>query len=199
MSKRVQTITVLGAGGAGRAVAYLSALAGYRTILEDLSGQVAGAALAEIRVAAAEELQAGRLLPADAAALVARLESGKALERAAAQADLIIEAAPDDLETKIEVYTIIDRAATPRCVFASISPLSITEIASLTYRAAQVLGMRFAGPPRQAKLVELVRGLDTSDAALAAVEQVALRMGKEVVLVRESPGLIARPPPRAAR
>jgi 3-hydroxybutyryl-CoA dehydrogenase len=190
MSERIQTITVLGAGGVGRAVAYLSALAGYRTILEDLTGQVAGAALEEIRAIAEEESQAGRLVPADAAALVERLEPEKVLESAAAQADLIIEAAPDDLETKIEVYTIIDRAAAPRCVFASTSLLSITEIASLTYRAPQVLGMQFAGPARQAKLVELVRGLETSHDALAAVEQVARRMGKEVVLVKESPGLI---------
>lgn len=187
MRERIQTITVLGAGGAGRAVAYLSARAGYHTILEDLSGQVSGAALEEIRAAAEEELQAGRLVPADAAVLVARVEPEKVLERAAAQADLIIEAAPDDLETKAEVYTLIDRAAAPRCVFASTSPLPIAEIASLTFRAPQVVGMHFAGPPRQAKLVELVQGIETSRAAVVAVEQVARRMGKEVVLVKESP------------
>ncbi len=191
MTGQIQTITVLGAGTMGRQIAYLAAQAGYRTILEDISGQMIDLALDEVRRIAAEEVRAGRLAAGDAEALLARIEPERALDRAVAEAELIIEAVPDDMETKIEVYTIMDRAAAPACLFASTtSSMSITEIASVTYRAPQVLGMHFTGPALQAKLIELVRGLETSDNALAAAEQVASRMGRETARVKESPGLL---------
>ena len=172
----IRTITVAGAGAKGREVAAAAARAGYRTILEDISGQVIDLALDEIRRLAGEEA-------------LARIEPERALDRAAAEADLVIEAVPDDMETKIEVYTLLDRAAGPHCIFASAtSSLSITEIASLTYRPSQVLGMHF---PSNTKLLELVWGLETSHQTLAAAEQVGLRLGREVVRVKESPGLIA--------
>ncbi|MBI3697997.1 MAG: 3-hydroxyacyl-CoA dehydrogenase [Acidobacteria bacterium] len=172
----MRTITVAGAGAKGREVAAATARAGYRTILEDISGQVIDLALDEIRRLAGEEA-------------LARIEPERALDRAAAEADLVIETVPDDMETKIEVYTLLDRAAGPHCIFASVtSCLSITEIASLTYRPSLVLGMHFSS---NAKLLELVRGLETSLDTLAAAEQVGLRLGREVVRVKESPGLIA--------
>lgn len=174
----IETITVLGAGTMGREIASLAALAGYRTILEDISGQVIDLALDEIRRTAGDKA-------------LARIEPERALDRAAAEADFLIEAVPDDMETKIEVYTIADRAAGPDCLFASTSSsLSITEIASLTYRPAQVLGMHFAIPASKAKLLELVAGLETSAETVAAAEQVGVRLGKQVVRVKESPGFI---------
>jgi 3-hydroxybutyryl-CoA dehydrogenase len=187
MTGQIETIAIVGAGPIGRQAACLGALAGYRTILEDLSGQMLEAALDEIRRAVLGVCPSGP----DSEAVLARIEPEKALDRAAAEAGLVIEAGPDDLETKIEVYAILDRAAPPQCVFASTAAsLSVSEIASLTFRPQQVLGMRFATPATASKLLELVRGLETSTETLRIAEQVGLRMGREVVLVRDSPGLI---------
>ena len=191
MPHEIHTITVVGAGATGRGIAYSAALAGYRTILEDISGQMIDLALDEIRKTAEDEARASRLSLRDAEALLSRVEPERELERAAAEAELIIEAVPDDMETKIEVYTILDRAAARPCLFASAtSALSVTEIASVTYRAPQVLGIHFSGPVVRTKLLELIQGLETSTETLAVVEQVGVRMSKEVVVVRESPGFI---------
>ena len=104
-------------------------------------------------------------------------------------ADLVLEAVPEDLDTKIEVFTQLDQAAPPHTILASTSSsLSITEMASVTYRASQFLGMHFSHPAHRTRLLELVRGLETSEQTLDAAEAVGQRMGKETVWVRESPG-----------
>ena len=191
MSERIQTITVLGAGSTGRGVAYLAAQAGYRTILEDISGQAIDLVLAQIGQMATQQVQAGHVDAQEAEAILRRIEPERALENAAAEADLILEAVSEDMETKIEVWTIVDRASGPHCLFASTtSSFSITEMAAVTYRAPQFLGMHFAHPVLEASLLELVRGLETSEETLAAAEQVGLGMGKTVVRVKESPGFI---------
>ena len=187
----VQTITVLGAGALGRQIAYLAARASYRTILDDISGQIIERALDEISEMAEAEVRSGRLDSAEVEALLGHIEPEKALDHAAAEADFIIEAVPEDLETKIEVYTLIDRAAPPHCVFAgATSAWSVAEVASLTYRAPQVLGMRFAEPVLAARLLGLVKGPETSADAVAVAAQVGLRLGKEVVVVQESRVLV---------
>ncbi len=155
----VETITVVGAGPAGRLAAVRGAKAGYRVILEDLSGQL-DRAWDEIRKAAGAEIL-GRIMPE------------RALDRAAADADLILEAAPDDMESKIEVYTLIDRMARPSCLFAATSAwLDPDEIAALTYRPAQVLAMLFS-----ATGVEVVPGRETSPESMRRAAEVAWRMG----------------------
>jgi len=167
----------VGAGAAGRSIAYLAARAGYRTILEDLSGRLIAAAVEEIRANALAEGQEVR-------ALLARVEPETVIHAAAGQADLIIEAAPDDFETKTEVYTLLDRAAPPHCVFAATtSEVPISEIASLTYRAPQVVAMRFADPIVHAKRLEILGGAETSEETLEAARQVGIRMGKLVVML----------------
>jgi len=189
MGDGIRTITVIAVGQTGWGIAFLSALAGYRTILEDLTGQLLGRALSEIRALAVGQVAAGHLTAPEQEAALARLEPQRALDEAAAAADLIVEAAPEDMETKIEVYTLIDRAAPPHCLFASATPgPSITELGSLTYRAPLVLGMRFPPPVTMTRRVELVRGHETSDGALAAAAEVARRMGKQIVRVDETPG-----------
>ncbi len=173
----LRTIVVLGAGAEARSIAYLAAKAGYRTILEDLSGQMAGAAMEEIRARAQEER---------AEDLLERLETGTAIDEAAGRAELIIEAAPDDFETKTEIYTLIDRASPPGCIFAATtSMVPISEIAALTYRAPQVLAMRFSDPIVEAKRLEIVRCPETSDETVQAAGEVGRRMGKQVVVLRE--------------
>ncbi|MEO5937218.1 MAG: 3-hydroxyacyl-CoA dehydrogenase NAD-binding domain-containing protein, partial [Terriglobales bacterium] len=110
---------------------------------------------------------------------------------AAREADLVIEAVPEEMESKIEIFTLLDKVCRPETILASnTSSFSITEIASVTYRAPKCLGMHFFNPVHKMKLLEIVRALETDDATIAADSEVGKRMNKEVVVIRESPGFI---------
>ncbi len=187
----VKTIAVVGAGQMGRGIALAAAAGGYQTVLEDISGQMVEKALAEIRATLDEAIARGKTTRAEADGALARLRPETMIHAAVREADLIIEAVPEDIETKIEVFTQLDPAAPPHTIFASnTSSLSITEMASVTYRPKQFLGMHFFNPVHKMKLLELVRGLETSPETMDTAEAVGRRMGKEPVRVRESPGFI---------
>lgn len=187
----ITTISVLGAGAMGRGIAYASALGGYRTILEDISPQMLDAALASIRQSFDEGVSRSKVTPDQRDAALKNLSTAPTVEDAAREADLVIEAVPEDMELKIEIFTILDRFGKPGAIFASnTSSLSITEMAAMTQRPENCVGMHFFNPVPKMKLLEIVRALETSDATLAACRAVGERMGKEVVVVRESPGFI---------
>jgi 3-hydroxybutyryl-CoA dehydrogenase len=187
----VSTIAVLGAGTMGRGIAYAAALGGFRTLLQDVSPAQLEAAREYIRGALEEGCARGKVTPEQKKAALEQLETRSSLEDAAHEADLIIEAVPEQMALKIEVFAALDRSAPPHALFASnTSSLSITEIAAATRRPRQCLGMHFFNPVPKMKLLELVRGLETSDEAVAACRAVGERMGKEVVVVRDSPGFV---------
>jgi 3-hydroxyacyl-CoA dehydrogenase len=102
-------------------------------------------------------------------------------------ADVLIETVPDEMEVKLEIFTIFDKFAKPGAILASNTSLSITEIASITFRTEDCIGMRFANPGSKITRVELVRGADTSDATTAACAEMARRMGMEAGIIFESP------------
>jgi 3-hydroxybutyryl-CoA dehydrogenase len=119
------------------------------------------------------------------------LEYANSVDEAARDADLIIEAVPEEMESKIEIFTMLDKICRPTTILASnTSSLSVTEIASVTYRAKKCVGMHFFNPVHKMKLLEVVRALETDDETLAAVAEVGRRMRKEVVVIKESPGFI---------
>jgi 3-hydroxybutyryl-CoA dehydrogenase len=187
----VKTVAVIGAGIMGRGIAHAAALAGYRTILEDLLPNALRRAEAEIRGNLDKAVELGKVTPADAEAAFARIEYAGTVEEAARQADLVIEAVPEEMESKIEIFTLLDKICRPTTVLASnTSSLSITEIASVTYRPRKILGMHFFNPVHKMKLLEIVRALETDDDTLATAVDVGRRMGKEVVVIKESPGFI---------
>ncbi len=187
----VKTIAVIGAGLMGRGIALVAAAAGYQTVLEDISGQMLDQALGEIRANLDDAVARGKTTRAEADAALARIRPETVIHNSVREADLLIEAIPEDLESKIEVFTQLDQAAPPHTIFASnTSALSITEIAAVTYRPQQFLGMHFFNPAHKMKLLELVQGLETSTETLEVAETVGRRMGKETVRVRESPGFI---------
>lgn len=187
----VKTVAVIGAGIMGRGIAYAAALGGYRTILEDLLPTALRRAEAEIRANLDKAAELGKVSAPDADAAFARLEYAGSVEQAARQADLVIEAVPEEMESKIEIFTLLDKICPPSTILASnTSSLSITEIASVTYRASKILGMHFFNPVHKMKLLEIVRALETDDETLAAAVSVGRRMGKEVVVIKESPGFI---------
>jgi len=187
----VQTIAVIGAGIMGRGIAHAAALGGYRTILEDLLPGALRKAETEIRANLDKAVELGKVASHDADAAFQRLEYAGSVEEAAREADLVIEAVPEEMESKIEIFTLLDKICRPTTMLASnTSSLSVTEIASVTYRAQKCLGMHFFNPVHKMKLLEVVRALETDDETLATAVEVGKRMGKEVVVIKESPGFI---------
>ena len=185
------TVAVVGAGLMGRGIALAAALGGYRTILEDILPGALRKAETEIRANLDKAVELGKVSAGDATAAFSRLEYASSVEHAAREADLVIEAVPEELESKIEIFTLLDKICRPPTIIASnTSSLSITEIASVTYRARRCVGMHFFNPVHKMKLLEVVRGLETDDDTLATAVEVGHRMGKEVVVIKESPGFI---------
>jgi 3-hydroxybutyryl-CoA dehydrogenase len=191
VSSKVQTVAVIGAGIMGRGIAHAAALGGYRTILEDLLPNALRKAETEIRANLDKAVELGKVEAADADAAFSRLEYAGSVDEAARDADLVIEAVPEEMESKIEIFTMLDKICRPTTILASnTSSLSVTEIASVTYRAKKCVGMHFFNPVHKMKLLEIVRALETDDDTLAAVVEVGKRMRKEVVVIKESPGFV---------
>ena len=187
----VKTVAVIGAGIMGRGIAHAAAVGGYRTILEDILPNALRRAETEIRSNLDKAVELGKVTPADADAAFSRLEYASSVEEAARQADLVIEAVPEEMESKIEIFTLLDKLCRPNTILASnTSSLSITEIASVTYRAKKIVGMHFFNPVHKMKLLEIVRALETDDDTLETAVDVGKAMRKEVVVIKESPGFI---------
>lgn len=182
---------MIGAGIMGRGIAHVAALGGYRTVLEDVLPAALRKAEDEIRVNLDKAVELKKVTATDAAAAVNRLEYAASVEEAAREADLVIEAVPEEMESKVEIFTLLDKICRPGTILASnTSSLSVTEIASVTYRAKKCVGMHFFNPVHKMKLLEIVRALETDDDTIAASVAVGKRMGKEVVVIKESPGFI---------
>jgi 3-hydroxybutyryl-CoA dehydrogenase len=187
----IKTIAVIGAGIMGRGIAHVAALGGYRTILEDILPNSLRRAETEIRGNLDKAVELGKISKSDADCAMSRLEYAGSVEDAARQADLVIEAVPEEMESKIEIFTLLDKICRPETILASnTSSLSITEIASVTYRPSMIVGMHFFNPVHKMKLLEIVRGLETAPAVLATAVEVGQRMMKETVVIREAPGFI---------
>jgi 3-hydroxybutyryl-CoA dehydrogenase len=188
---QVKTVAVIGAGIMGRGIAHAAAVGGYRTILEDLLPAALRRAESEIRSNLDKAVELGKVEAHDADAAFRRVEYAGSVEEAAREADLVIEAVPEEMESKIEIFTLLDKICRPTTVLASnTSSLSVTEIASVTYRAKKCLGMHFFNPVHKMKLLEVVRALETDEDTLTTAVEVGKRMGKEVVVIKESPGFI---------
>jgi 3-hydroxybutyryl-CoA dehydrogenase len=183
----IRSVAVIGAGAMGRSIARLAALSGYRTILEDILPASLRKAASEIRAHLDQAIESGSLSSPEAETAFRRLEYASSVDEAAREADLVIEAVPEELESKIEIFTLLDKICKPQTILASnTNSLSITEIASVTYRASRIVGMRFPAPAENRNLLQLVRALQTDDDTIVACTEVGRRMGKEVVVINET-------------
>jgi len=191
MSQPIHTIAVLGAGTMGRGIAHVAALGGYTTRLFDVQPAALESARALIVKNLDKGVDLGKVEATAATAAKDRLSVHGELAAAVAGADLVIEAVPESMALKIETFEKVARHALETALFASnTSALSITEMAAASGRPRRFAGMHFFNPVHLMKLVELVRGLETSEETLATLREVAERMGKRVVTVRESPGFV---------
>jgi 3-hydroxybutyryl-CoA dehydrogenase len=187
----VRTVTVLGAGTMGHGIAHAAAVCGYETRLYDVSDTQLGKARGQIEAVLRKTVELGKASAADVDAALGRLACTSDIAAALAGTDFVIEAAPERIDLKMQLISEIDRhAPTSAIVATNTSALSITEMAGASNNAARVVGMHFFNPVHRMKLVEIVRALESSAASLETVEKVARAMGKETVVVRESPGFI---------
>jgi 3-hydroxybutyryl-CoA dehydrogenase len=169
---RVETIAVVGSGLRGRGIAYAAAARGYRTIIHDVSAEALDRAGKQIRADLDEGHARGRLTSDEADAAYERLQPETDLRRAVAEAGFVIEAVPEQIDLKLEVFARLDEACAEGVVLASnMSSLSVREIAAATRRPQSVAGMHFFNPVPRMKLVEIVRGLESGDDALRTTEQ----------------------------
>lgn len=188
MSRR---IAVLGAGTMGHGIAHAAIAAGCETRLFDVDQSSLDRAVAAVGDILGRGAALGKITKEEAALNLGRLHPSTALGPVLGDADFVIEAAPERLDLKLELFAAIDALAPASAIVTSnTSALSITELAATLRHPARVAGMHFFNPVHKMKLIEIVRGLETSDATLDAVREVAAAMGKETVLVRESPGFI---------
>jgi 3-hydroxybutyryl-CoA dehydrogenase len=191
MAPEIKTIAVIGAGTMGRGIAYAAAFGGYNTVLEDISPEMLEEAVRWITQNFDEGVARGKVEAAVRDQARSLVHTASAVQDAIVDADLIIEAVPEEMEMKMELFTIFDKFAKPGAIFASnTSSLSISDMSELTVSRDRCIGMHFFNPVPKMKLIELVRTPFTSDDTIAACTEVGRRMGKELVLVAESPGFI---------
>jgi len=191
MTTDIQTLAVLGAGTMGRGIAHVSALAGYDTRCYDPFDAARDKAASAVERNLAKGVELGKVEGADAEAALGRLSFTGDLAEAVDGADLVIEAVPESVALKVETFEEVSKHAPEHALYATnTSALSVTEMAAAGDRAERFAGMHFFNPVHVMKLVELVKGLETSEETLATMRAVGERMGKQVVLVNEAPGFV---------
>jgi len=189
MSKEVRTIAVISAGATGRSIAHAAALSGYRTILEDILPASLRRAEDEIRERLDRDVELGTVGEEGAKAAFGRLEYATTLEDAAREADMVIEAVPEEFDSKEEIFRLLDRVCRPGTVLiTNTSSLNVAEIAAVTERPQMIAGMRFVKSTHGFERIDVVRAPKTAEATLAAAYEAAKRMVKETSIVDESAG-----------
>ena len=187
----INHIAVIGGGTMGRGIAYTAALAGFEVTLQDISEEATAKAREYIENLLKKNVEKGYIQFHQEAEAKKNLSYTTQLHEAVHKTDFVIEAALELMELKINIFKQLDEFAPAHAILATnTSTMSPTEIAASTKRPEQCIAMHFFNPVHRMKLIEVVRGLDTSDATVEVVKQVAEKMGKETVQVNEFPGFV---------
>jgi 3-hydroxybutyryl-CoA dehydrogenase len=186
----IEKIFIVGTGTMGNGIAQVAATSGYQVIMMDVAPEQIARAKGTIARSVEKLLSKGAITPAQMEAAL-NIDTANDMERVP-EADLIVEAATENPELKLKIFRDLDQYAQPQAIIASnTSSISITRIAGVTSRAARVIGMHFMNPVPLMRLVEVIRGLATSDETVQAVMDACRRMGKEPVEARDAPGFIS--------
>ncbi len=189
---RIKKVGIIGAGTMGNGIAQVFAVAGYDVVMQDIGTAQTERGMNAISKSLGKLVEKGKLSSGEQAATLARLQTTTVLEQAAIGTDLVVEAVFEDLQVKRDTFQRLDAAAPPHTILASnTSSISITEIAASTRRPAQVIGMHFFNPVPLMSLVEIIRGIATSDETYKAIEETAKAVGKVPVEVNDYPGFIS--------
>ena len=186
----IKTITVLGAGTMGHGIAHAATAGGFDTRLFDVSPEMLDRARGSIEQIVNTSVEIGKATRDDADAILRRLRTCASLDDALDGTDFVIEAVPERIDLKLDILTRVEQQAPEGVIASNTSALSLTEMAGALKNPSRLAGMHFFNPVHKMKLVEIVQALESSPAVLQAIEDVARQMGKETVLVRESPGFI---------
>ncbi|HEY3294883.1 MAG TPA: 3-hydroxybutyryl-CoA dehydrogenase [bacterium] len=187
----IQKVAVIGGGTMGNGIAHVCAQSGYDVYLIEVSDPLLQRAVSTIEKNLARQVEKGRLQEADKQATMGRLHGTLSLNDAA-KADIVIEAVIENLDAKVKIFSELDRICKPETILASnTSTISITQIAAATKRPGNVIGMHFMNPVPMMALVEMIRGLATSDATHADVVEFAKALGKTPITVNDFPGFIS--------
>lgn len=187
----IQKVMVVGAGQMGSGIAQVCATAGYDVKLNDIKAEYFERGIGTITKNLSRDVEKGRKTAEEKEAILGRITQSLSLEDAH-DVDIIIEAAVENMEIKQSIFKQLDEIAPQHAILATnTSSLPITEIAAVTKRPEQVIGMHFMNPVPVMKLVEVIRGLATTDEVFEAVEQMAIQLDKKPVEVNDFPGFVS--------
>lgn len=187
----IQTVMVIGAGQMGGGIAQVMAQAGRKTYLNDVNMDIVNSRLAFIEKLLTKDVSKGKITEEQKAATLANLIPSTD-QKDAADCDLVVEAIVENMDVKSKVFRNLDEICKPSCILTSnTSSLPITEIAAVTKRPEKVIGMHFMNPVPVMKLVEIIRGLATSEETYEAIKAESLALNKTPVEVRDVPGFIS--------
>jgi len=187
---QIKTIGVVGAGTMGNGIAQAFAVAGHAVVMTDVAQAALDKGVKTVDGSLERLVKKEKMTAADKATALGRITTSTKLD-ALGDVDLIVEAATENLTLKLDIFAKLDAAAKPDAIIASnTSSISITKLAAATKRPAQVIGMHFFNPVPVMQLVELIRGLQTSDETYAATEAISKAVGKAPVQVKNSPGFV---------
>jgi 3-hydroxybutyryl-CoA dehydrogenase len=188
---QIRTVGVVGAGQMGSGIAHVAAASGLTVLLSDLEGPYLQRARASIERNLDREVAKGKRTAEEKAAALERIATSPVLA-GFGEADIVIEAVVEDEETKKDLFRKLDSICPEKVLFASnTSSISITRLAGATGRPDRFIGMHFMNPVPMMALVEIIRGIATSDATAAAVEALACSMGKTPIACNDSPGFVS--------
>lgn len=192
MIDKFKKVAVIGAGTMGNGIAHVFAQAGYDVNLIDVSEKALEKALATIAKNMDRQVKKEKITAADKEAALGRINTGTSLADLAADRDLIVEAATENLELKLRIFRDMDNHAPEHAILATnTSSISITQIAAVTSRPSKVIGMHFMNPVPVMKLIEVIRGYDTTDEVLQDIMTLSTDLGKSPVEVNDYPGFVA--------
>ncbi len=188
----IKKVTVVGAGTMGSGIAHVLSQNGYYVNLIDISKNVLEKAISVIRQNMDRQIKKGLMTEEEKEQAIARINPLTSLESGAKDADFVIEAATENVKIKKDIFKSLDLVCKPETILATnTSSISITEIASATNRPDKVIGMHFFNPVPVMKLVEIIRGHDTSDETFRITKELAEKLGKTTVEVKDYPGFVS--------
>lgn len=186
----VQTLGIVGAGQMGGGIGQVAAQAGFKVLLYDISDTLVDASLENLQRNLIRLTDRGKLSQEDQNTIMARLRGTTNLADMR-DAELVIEAAPEDYEIKKSIFQQLDKMTRPETILASnTSSISLTQLGAVTSKPDKVIGMHFMNPPVVMQLVEIVRGLATAEETLQTVDSLAKKMGKTTILAKDYAGFI---------